>query len=56
MRREHLDFLVQIKGIGRNLNQLTRKANSTGTGKFNGRHEVILTDIETILKQIRDDR
>ena len=28
--REQLDFMAQLKGIARNLNQLTRLANSTG--------------------------
>ena len=56
LRREHLDFMAQLKGIARNLNQLTRLAHVKGLSSVVSRHATIMASIETLLKQIRDDR
>lgn len=56
MRREHLEFMTQLKGIARNLNQLTRQANRAGLNNVSFRHEEILSEVETFLKRLRDDR
>lgn len=46
----------QLKGIARNLNQLTKLANVDGFDKVADRHDSIVREIESYLKQIRDDR
>ena len=51
MRREHLDFMAQLKGIARNLNQLTRSANAGGFAAEAIPHAAIITEIEGFLKQ-----
>lgn len=56
MRREHLDFMAQLKGIARNLNQLTRSANAGGFAAEVASHASIITEIEDFLKQVRHDR
>lgn len=56
MRREHLDFMAQLKGIARNLNQLTRSANAGGFAAAVTSHAGIITEIEDFLKQLRHDR
>lgn len=56
MRREHLDFMAQLKGIARNLNQLTRSANAGGFAAVIVSHTAIITEIEDFLKQVRHDR
>ena len=53
--REQLDFMAQLKGIARNLNQLTR-ANAKGLAAVRVRHAAIITAIEKLLKQICDGR
>ena len=52
MRPEHLNYMTQLKGIARNLNQLTRSANAGGFTS----HTAIITEIEDFLKQVRHDR
>ena len=54
--REQLDFMAQLKGIARNLNQLTRLANAKGLAAVRVRHAAIVTAIEKLLKQICDGR
>ena len=54
--REQLDFMAQLKGIARNLNQLTRPANAKGLAAVRARHAAIVTAIEKLLKQICDGR
>ncbi len=54
--REQLDFMAQLKGIARNLNQLTRLANAKGLAAVRVRHAAIVTAIEKLLKQIGDGR
>ena len=54
--REQLDFMAQLKGIARNLNQLTRLANAKGLTAVRVRHAAIVTAIEKLLKQICDGR
>ena len=54
--REQLDFMAQLKGIARNLNQLTRLANAKGLAAVRVRHAAIITAIEKRQKQICDGR
>ncbi len=56
LRREHLDFMSQLKGMARNLNQLTRIAHAKGFSGLVSRYTTIMASIESLLKQIRDDR
>lgn len=55
VRREHLDYMAQLKGIARNLNQLTRQANIAGFAWVAPEHERMVGEIEKHLKRIRDD-
>ncbi len=48
--------MAQLKGIARNLNQLTRLANAKGLAAVRVRHATIVTAIEKLLKQICDGR
>ena len=48
--------MAQLKGIARNLNQLTRLANAKGLAAVRARHTAIVTAIEKLLKQICDGR
>ena len=54
--REQLDFMAQLKGVARNLNQLTRLAKVKGLAAVRARHAAIVTAIEKLLKQICDGR
>lgn len=56
LRREHLDCMAQLKGMARNLNQLTRLAYAKGFTDIVSRHAAIVASIETLLKHLRDDR
>jgi bacterial mobilization protein MobC len=56
MRPEHLNYMAQLKGIARNLNQLTRSANAGGFAAEVAPHAAIITQIEDFLKQLRHDR
>ena len=56
LRREHLDFMSQLKGMARNLNQLTRLAHAKGFTGIVSRHAAIVVEIESLLKNLRDDR
>ena len=56
MRREHLDYMAQLKGIARNLNQLTKLANIGGFASVVLSHGPIVSEIEDLLKRLRDDR
>lgn len=56
LRREHLDFMSQLKGMARNLNQLTRLAHAKGVMGIVSRHVAIVESIEILLKNLRDDR
>lgn len=56
VRREHLDFMSQLKGVARNLNQLTRLAHAKGFTGIVSRHATIVANIEILLKHLRDDR
>lgn len=56
MRPEHLDYMAQLKGIARNLNQLTRSAHAGGFAAEVAPHAAIITEIENFLKQVRHDR
>lgn len=56
LRREHLDFISQLKGMARNLNQLTRLAHAKGFTGIVPRHAAIIASIEVLLKHLRNDR
>lgn len=56
LRREHLDFMSQLKGMARNLNQLTRLAHAKGLTNIMSRHTAIVVSIEVLLRVLRDDR
>lgn len=56
MRREHLDFMAQLKGIARNLNQLARQANAAGFAAVAMKYAAIIAEIENLLKCLRHDR
>ena len=56
MRREHLDYMAQLKGIARNLNQLTKQANTGGFASVVRSHGPIISEIEDFLKRLRHDR
>ena len=56
LRREHLDIMSQLKGMARNLNQLTHLAHANGFTEILSRHAVIVANIETLLRNLRDDR
>ena len=56
LRREHLDFMSQLKGMACNLNQLTRLAHTKGLASIMSRHMAIVVSIEALLNQLRDDR
>lgn len=56
MRPEHLNYMAQLKGIARNLNQLTRSANAGGFAAVIVSHTAIITEIEDFLRQVRHDR
>ena len=56
MRPEHLNYMAQLKGIARNLNQLTRSANAGGFAAEVASHASIITEIEDFLRQVRHDR
>ena len=53
LRREHLDFMSQLKGMARNL---TRLAHAKGFTGIVSRHAAIVVEIESLLKNLRDDR
>lgn len=56
LRREHLDFMSQLKGMARNLNQLTRLAHAKELTSIVSRHAAIVASIEGLLRNLRDDR
>jgi len=56
IKRVHLDFMAQLKGIARNSNQLTRLANAVGYKAAEQKLTPVIAEIERFLKQIRDDR
>ena len=56
LRREHLDFMSQLKGMARNLNQLTRLAHAKGLTGIVSKHATIVASIEALLRNLRDDR
>ncbi len=56
LRREHLDFMSQLKGMARNLNQLTCLTHAKGFTGIVSRHADIVASIEALLRNLRDDR
>jgi hypothetical protein len=56
MKRVHLDFMSQLKGIARNLNQLVRLTNAVGYRAAEQKTAPVISEIERFLRRIRDDR
>lgn len=56
LRREHLNFMSQLKGLARNLNQLTRLAHAKGFTGIVSKHATIVASIEALLRNLRNDR
>ncbi len=57
MRRVHLDLMSQLKGVARNLNHLTRRANAIRFGDaIVEKLRPLVAEIAVILNQFRDDR
>lgn len=56
MRREHLDFMAQLKGIARNLNRLTKLTHAAGFDAAAGAHASIIDGIEDFLNRLSRDR
>ncbi len=54
--REQLDFMVQLKGIARNLNRLTKLANTGGFASVVLSHDPLVSEIEDFLKRLRHER
>ncbi len=57
VKRIHLDVMAQLKGVARNLNQITRLANATKYGAaIEQKLRPMVAEIASILKRLRDDR
>ena len=56
LRHKHLDSMSQLKGMARNLNQLTRFAHAKGFTEIESRHAAIVVSIKVLLKNLRNDR
>ena len=54
--REQLDFMAQLKGVARNLNQLTRLAHARGIERLEKQIAPVLQEVRRLLKYLRDDR
>ena len=54
--RELLDFMAQLKGIARNLNQLTRLAHAKGIERLEKQIASVVQEVRRLLKYLRDDR
>ena len=54
--REQLDFMAQLKGIARNLNQLTRLAHAKGIERLEKQIASVVQEVRRLLKYLRDDR
>ena len=54
--REQLDFMAQLKGIARNLNQLTRQAHAQGFAAVTARHATLQTELVRMIEALRRDR
>lgn len=54
--REQLDFMAQLKGIARNLNQLTRLAHTQGFAAVAARHATLQAELVRMIEALRRDR
>ena len=54
--REQLDFMAQLKGVARNLNQLTRLAHAKGIERLEKQIASVVQEVRRLLKYLRDDR
>ena len=54
--REHLEWLAQLKGLARNLNQLTRQAHAQGFAAVTARHATLQTELVRMIEALRRDR
>ena len=54
--REQLDFMAQLKGIARNLNQLTRLAHAQGFAAVATRHATLQAELVRMIEALRRDR
>ena len=56
LRSEHLEWLAQLKGLARNLNQLTRLAHAQGFAAVAARHATLQAELVRIIEALRRDR
>ena len=56
LRSEHLEWLTQLKGLARNLNQLTRLAHAQGFAAVAERHATLQAELVRIIEALRRDR
>lgn len=56
LRSEHLEWLAQLKGLARNLNQLTRLAHAQGFAAVAARHATLQTELVRMIETLRRDR
>ena len=54
--REQLDFMAQLKGVARNLNQLTRLAHVQGFAAVAVRHATLQAELVRMIEALRRDR
>ena len=54
--REQLDFMAQLKGVARNLNQLTRLAHAQGFAAVAARHATLQAELVRMIEALRRDR
>ena len=54
--REQLDFMAQLKGIARNLNQLTRLAHAQGFATVAARQATLQVELARMIEALRRDR
>ena len=56
LRSEHLEWLAQLKGLARNLNQLTRLAHVQGFAAVAARHATLQAELVRMIEALRRDR
>ena len=56
LRSEHLEWLAQLKGLARNLNQLTRLAHTQGFTAVAVRHATLHAELVRMIEALRHDR
>jgi hypothetical protein len=53
---EHLGHIRQLSGMANNVNQIARKANTAGYMETHRECMAMVTDLDTVIKQIEDGR